>query len=359
MSTLLSISILILFCAVIAVVVIFRVAKKQSSPDKPSFARVTPSIDEGVFFYGLDHLSVQRPQIAEVLGALKKQIAAMDGFLHALLISMLAGGHVLVEGAPGLAKTKTIRLLASLIGLETKRVQCTPDMLPADLLGTDIFNPATRQFETVVGPLFTNILLADEINRATPKLQSALLEAMQEKQVSISGTSHPLPQPFFVLATQNSLEHEGTYPLPQAELDRFLMKLQVEQPTLEAEKQILALSHITDTAHSVLSGSALLQMQSEVRQVHVAQDIRDYIAELVVATRKNTLISSGASPRGSLGLLTAAQALAYICGREMVTKSDVQKLVLPVLRHRISLSTKAQLEGMSDVRVLYESVSKV
>ncbi len=222
---------------------------------------------------------------------------------------------MLVEGAPGLAKTKTIRLLSSLLALDTKRIQFTPDMLPADLIGVDMFNPSTRAFETFFGPLFTNILLADEINRATPKVQSALLEAMQEKQVSIGGVSYPLTAPFFVLATQNPIEQDGTYPLPEAQLDRFIMKLTVSYPSLEAEKQILQAGQRDEkrSIESILSAEKVLALQSDVEAIHISEDIRSYIAQVSVATRKShPALAYGVSPRGSLAILSLAKAIAYI-----------------------------------------------
>lgn len=296
----------------------------------------------------------------KILSHLKQHIIGMDYFIHGLLLALLAGGHVLVEWAPGLAKTKTIRLLSSLLALDTKRIQCTPDMLPADLIWVDMFNQSTHSFETFFGPLFTNVLLVDEINRATPKVQSALLEAMQEKQVTIGWTSYPLPQPFFVLATQNPLEQDGTYPLPEAQLDRFIMKLTVDYPTLEHEKQILQTAQHQYTFEHILSSEKLQQMQKQVEHIHVSDAIHAYVAQLIVATRKpHNSIAYGSSPRWSLSVISLAKALAFIEWRKEVVAQDVQKVLLPALRHRLILSVHAQMNSERDDEILFDIVDPI
>lgn len=352
MSSLLIISVTILIVAILVLVLVIVFSKKKLPQVASDHRKIS---DNHHFFDGLTHVQVQHHEVEKILRALQKHIVGMDYFLHGLLIALLAWGHVLVEGAPGLAKTKTIRLLSSLLALNTKRIQFTPDMLPADLIGVDMFNQSTHSFETFFGPLFTNILLADEINRATPKVQSALLEAMQEKQVSIGGTSYPLAAPFFVLATQNPIEQDGTYPLPEAQLDRFIMKLTVNYPSLEAEKQILQHNQLDNrTEEHVLSAEELLSLQQNVQDIKVSDAIHSYIAQLTVATRKShQSVAYGVSPRGSLSILALAKAIAFIEGRTEVMKSDVQKVLLPALRHRIILSVQAQMQSLSDEDVLF------
>lgn len=232
-------------------------------------------------------------------------------------------------------------------------------MLPADIIGTEIFNQSSGKFDIFLGPLFTNILLADEINRATPKVQSALLEAMEEEQVTISGVTHTLPSPFFVLATQNPLEHEGTYILPEAQLDRFMMKLTIEYPSLQAEAQILEKAEQSETHDAALfSAEALIDLQEQAQKVHADKSMHNYIAGIITATRGNAdLLSHGASPRGSLAVLSLSKALAFAEGRSAVEKNDVIRVLLPALRHRIALSAEAQMDGRTDTEVLYTLIS--
>jgi MoxR-like ATPase len=287
----------------------------------------------------------------------------MDGFINAIIITLLAGGHALVEWVPWLAKTKTIRTVADLLGLDFGRIQFTPDMLPSDVTGVDVFNPATRTFETSVWPIVTNILLADEINRTSPKVQSALLEAMQERQVTIWWKTAMLPDPFFVLATQNPLEQEWTYPLPEAQIDRFLCKIVVDYPTLEQEKEMLDLVDQWKVkswkwkVKAIISWKELLAMQTEVAAVHVPSSVKDYIVRVVQATREaKDVILYGASPRWSLALLQAAQAVAYMQGHEKVSVHDVHKVFLLTLRHRIILHYDAKLQNKTEDIILSDIV---
>ena len=271
-----------------------------------------------------------------------------------LLIGLLADGHVLLEGAPGLAKTRTVRSLAQAVDLGFSRVQFTPDLLPADLVGTEVYSPKEGTFSTRKGPIFSNIVLADEINRAPPKVQSALLEAMGEKQVTIGGETHVLPSPFLVLATQNPLEQEGTYPLPEAQADRFMFKVLVGYPGEDDEKEILMRSWNPED-HSVPcvgDHAMLVACRAGLSHIMVKEIIVDYVLSLVRGTRKEggsnlaRYIAFGASPRASLSLLHAARAHAFIQGRSFVTPDDIKPLVADVLRHRIGLTYEAQAEGI-------------
>lgn len=294
------------------------------------------------------------PFVSKVKKAIAHVIVGQEMMVDRLLIGLLSDGHVLLEGAPGLAKTRTVRSLAQAIALEFSRVQFTPDLLPADLVGTEVYSPKEGTFSTRKGPIFSNIVLADEINRAPPKVQSALLEAMGERQVTIGGHTHLLPSPFLVLATQNPLEQEGTYPLPEAQADRFMFKVVVGYPDASDEKEILLRSW-NPHEHKVpcVSDRAdLMRCREGLSHVMVKEIIVDYVLSLVRGTRNDggshlsRYISFGASPRASLSLLHAARAHAFIQGRSFVTPDDVKPLVADVLRHRIGLTYEAQAEGI-------------
>jgi MoxR-like ATPase len=280
-----------------------------------------------------------------------------------LLIALLCQGHVLVEGVPGLAKTLTVSTLARSLHCSFSRIQFTPDQLPADINGTLIFNPQESNFYVRRGPLFANIVLADEINRAPAKVQSALLEAMQERQVSIGGDTHPLPQPFLVLATQNPIEHEGTYPLPEAQLDRFMLKILVDYPEREDERDILrrALDGEEESADPVTDAAELIELMQAVQEVEVNARLREYIIRLLEATRDpvryqmadlKTLIDYGASPRAGVFLARAAQAYAFIQGRGYVLPDDVKTLAPDVLRHRLVTSYEAEAQSISAEQIV-------
>ena len=285
-----------------------------------------------------------------------------------LLIGLLANGHVLIEGVPGLAKTTAVKALADSMQLDFARIQFTPDLLPADLLGTQIYQPATGEFSTRLGPMFANILLADEINRAPPKVQSALLEAMQERQVTLGEKSYPLPKPFLVLATQNPVEQEGTYPLPEAQMDRFILKLSVTYPSLDEELEIIARSsrpmpELTPRA----TAQDLLRAQAIVRQIKVADPLMRYIVDLVRATRDpgsvdkklaNT-IEFGASPRASIALAAAARAHAFLEGRAHTLPEDVKAIGKDVLRHRIMPTYEAEADGLTSEKLADILLDKV
>src|SRR3954465_7195456 len=272
---------------------------------------------------------------------LKKVIRGKDEVVRLVLVSVLARGHVLIEGVPGVGKTTLSAALARALGCSFQRVQFTSDMLPSDILGISVYSAAEQKFEFKRGPVFTNILLADEINRTTPKTQSALLEAMNEGQVTVDAVSHKLPQPFLVIATQNPVEHHGTYPLPESQLDRFLMRVQMGYPDAEAERQILrseaGVAHL-DELRPVLTGGEVLEMQQAVKHVRVDDSLVNYALEIVRRTRQSEFLSLGVSPRGSQALYRAAQAMAFLEGRSFCTPDDNKPLVVPVFAHRITVN---------------------
>ncbi len=290
-------------------------------------------------------------------------ILGQERVISELLVAALARGHVLIEGVPGLGKTRLVRAFAEATELDFARIQFTPDLMPADVTGTTVFIEAEgqRRFEFQSGPVFTNVLLADEINRATPKTQSALLEAMQERAVTVSGVKHELAQPFMVLATQNPLEMEGTYPLPEAQLDRFLFKISIARPDAETLRRILAVTtgEREAVAERIFSREELLELQRMLRAVPIADAALDYIVKLVEATHSHPLVRLGASPRGAQAIALAAKGYALAAGRPNVEYEDVRQAVLPALRHRLLLSFEAEVEGADPDQVLSEVLAKV
>jgi len=290
-------------------------------------------------------------------------IVGQKHLLDRLMIALLTNGHVLLEGVPGLAKTLALKTLASAIAVQFKRLQFTPDMLPADIVGTMIYSPHDGAFRTKQGPIFSNLILADEINRAPAKVQSALLEAMQERQVTIGDETYPLPNPFLVLATQNPLEQEGTYPLPEAQIDRFMMKVIVTYPNRAEERAILdamATSEPLPAVRPVVSAAQILNARHVVNTLYVDDKIRDYIVDLVLATRPpqpkamniEGYVQTGASPRATINLTLAARAMAFLNGRHYVTPQDVKTIALDVLRHRVSVTYEAEAENVTSEDVI-------
>jgi MoxR-like ATPase len=290
-------------------------------------------------------------------------IVGQTHLVDRLLIALLTNGHVLLEGVPGLAKTLTLKTLAGCISLRFKRLQFTPDMLPADIVGTMIYNPQDGAFRTKHGPIFSNLILADEINRAPAKVQSALLEAMQERQVTLGDETYPLPAPFLVLATQNPLEQEGTYPLPEAQVDRFMMKVIVEYPTRAEERAILDAMATTEpmiVPRTVVGTSQVLEARHIVNMLFVDDKVRDYIVDIVLATRPpiaaglnlNGYVQTGASPRATIALTLAARGMAFLNGRHFVTPQDVKTVAMDVLRHRVSVTYEAEAENVTSENVI-------
>ncbi|MBA9007890.1 MoxR-like ATPase [Actinomadura cellulosilytica] len=299
-----------------------------------------------------------RTALTALRGEVAKAVVGQDAVVTGLVIALLCRGHVLLEGVPGTAKTLLVRTLAQALDLDFKRVQFTPDLMPGDVTGSLIYDNRTAEFEFREGPVFTNLLLADEINRTPPKTQASLLEAMEERQVSVEGTPRPLPDPFVVCATQNPIEYEGTYPLPEAQLDRFLLKLTVPVPSRDEEIAVLQ-RHAEgfdprDLAHvKAVAGAAELAAGREaVRRVHVDPKVTGYVVDLCRATRQSPSLQLGVSPRGATALLSTARAWAWLSGRDYVTPDDAKALARPTLRHRVQLRPEAELEGATADGVL-------
>ena len=277
--------------------------------------------------------------------------------IELLMVAMLCQGHVLIEDVPGTGKTMLARAIAATMGIDFKRVQCTPDLLPNDITGVDVFNQKTQSFTFRPGPVFVNILLADEINRATPRTQAALLEAMQERQVTTAGVTRALPEPFLVLATQNPIEYEGTFPLPEAQLDRFLMRISLGYPAREDEIRILRKlrkRHPIETIDQVVEGDQVIALHDVVTDVHVDASLEQYVLDIVQATRGHPDLALGASPRGSLALYKTSQALAALDGRDYVIPDDVKSLVVATLAHRLIVKPESELRGRTSQGVLRE-----
>ncbi len=295
------------------------------------------------------------PPLVDLKKALARVIEGQEGVIDSLLVGLVAGGHVLIEGVPGVAKTLLARSLAAALSATFSRIQFTPDLMPADITGVNVFEPKTADFRFRPGPLFADIVLADEINRAPAKTQAALLESMQEGQVTIDGVTHPLSGILTVLATQNPIEYEGTYPLPEAQLDRFMMKIVVDYPALEAERLMIGRMHrLGENAlhpekvvDPVLSPDRLLRIRTACHQIDVDESIINYIVEIVRTSRSLSSLSLGASPRAGVMLLRAAKASALLRGKAYVTPDDVRDVVLPVLRHRMRLTAEAEIEGLT------------
>ncbi|MFH1154581.1 MAG: AAA family ATPase [Pseudomonadota bacterium] len=307
--------------------------------------------------------------ISSVRKEISKQLVGQQKMVDGLLLGLLSGGHILIEGVPGLAKTSAVKALASTVQAQFKRIQFTPDLLPADLIGTEIYRPKTGDFVTRKGPLFNNIILADEINRAPSKVQSALLEAMQENQVTIGDVTYPLPRPFLVLATQNPIEQEGTYPLPEAQVDRFMLKILIDYPDRSQELDILRMISFDppEAISPVISLDQLGRMREIIRSIYVDEKLKEYIVDLVLATRDpkkygmdiHTYVDYGASPRATIFLAQAARVSAFLQGRAYITPQDIKAIAPDVLRHRILLSFEAEAEDITPddiIKTVFDSV---
>jgi len=316
-------------------------------------------------------ISIESAFVKDLYGSTSKVIVGQKYMMERLLLGLLADGHILLEGLPGLAKTLAIKTLSSAIDVKYKRIQFTPDLLPSDVVGTMIYNPAKLDFFVSKGPIFSNFVLADEINRAPAKVQSALLEAMQERQVTIGKETFKLPDPFLVMATQNPIEQEGTYPLPEAQVDRFMLKVKIDYPTLEDEREIIKKSMSGETTmkvEPVVSVDTILKARETVKKVYIDEKIINYILDIVFATRQpenynlndlKPLISFGASPRASIALSIVAKAYAFINGRGFVIPEDIRNIVKDVLRHRIGITYEAEAENITQEDIITKIINTV
>jgi MoxR-like ATPase len=308
-------------------------------------------------------------ELRDTVDLIKKELATIivgqKDFIELLIVSILSDGHALIEGVPGIAKTVTAKLFAKTLKTDFNRIQFTPDLMPSDILGTSVFNTKTTEFEFKKGPIFSNIVLIDEINRAPAKTQAALFETMEERQATVDGTTYKMGEPFMVLATQNPIEQEGTYALPEAQLDRFLFKIKVDYPSVEEEITILQNHHERkgekpqDQIKAVLTPKKLVEFKKNIHEVVVEQKILDYIANIITRTRNHPHLYLGASPRASIATLTAAKAFAAIAGRDFVIPEDVKKALVPALNHRVILTPEREMEGMTTenvVTMIMESV---
>lgn len=297
-----------------------------------------------------------------VIGNVEHAIVGKRKQLVLSLVAWLSGGHILLEDVPGVAKTMLARALAKSLGCQFKRVQCTPDLLPTDVTGTSIFNQKNAEFEFRPGPVFTQILLADEINRATPRTQASLLEAMAEARVTVDGKTYNLTPPFLVIATQNPVDHEGTFPLPEAQLDRFLMRFSLGYPSIDEEMRMLELlqfKHPLETLTSVATAEQLVAAQVAIRNVHVDPRVRQYLLQIVHQTRQNENLALGGSPRATIALFRCSQAMAAIRGRTFVLPDDVKKIIAPVMNHRLILRPESRLRKLTTEKVLEEILSEI
>ena len=305
-----------------------------------------------------------------LIGEVGKTIVGQEKLIHRMLVGLLANGHLLIEGVPGLAKTTAVACLAKAIRTDFQRLQFTPDLLPADLIGTQVYRPQTQEFVVQKGPIFSNLVLADEINRAPAKVQSALLEAMQERQVTIGGETFPLQEPFLVMATQNPVEQEGTYPLPEAQVDRFMLKVIVEYPNRDEEIEILdrmSRTKVKMDVEAVATPADILTARELVDRIHVDRKIQEYVVDIVMATRKpsaynlplDDLIEFGASPRATINLTLAAKANAFLDGRSYVTPQDIKSMAMDVLRHRVAVTYEAEAEEKTSEMLIEQILNTV
>ncbi|MEO3407144.1 MoxR family ATPase [Mucilaginibacter sp. CAU 1740] len=320
---------------------------------------------ENEFFEQRTDLTKLNTAVEQIKATLATIIVGQQESIDLLIAGVLADGHILIEGVPGVAKTLTAKLIAKAIDAKYSRIQFTPDLMPSDILGTSVFNPKTAEFEFKQGPVFGNIILIDEINRAPAKTQSALFEVMEERQLTIDGHRYKMDEPFTVLATQNPVEQEGTYRLPEAQLDRFLFKIEVKYPTLEEEISILTRQHQQKTTDQLseikplLSAADIIQLRQQVRALHVEDKILEFTAKIIHETRNSKSLQLGGSPRASLAIINAAKALAATRGRDFVTPEDIIYVAAPVLRHRIMLTPDKEMEGVTPDEVIAQVIQKI
>lgn len=321
-------------------------------------------MEDNIFHNRVD-LTVLTEQVKKIKEEIGKVIVGQEMMIDQLITAILADGHVLIEGVPGVAKTLTAKLLSKVISVDFSRIQFTPDLMPSDVLGTSVFNMKTSEFEFKAGPIFSNIVLIDEINRAPAKTQSALFEVMEEHQVTVDGTTHKMKSPYLVVATQNPIEHEGTYRLPEAQLDRFLFKITVNYPSPDEEVSILSRHHERggnsplSEINSVLTAEQIAVFRKFAQRVHIEPNLVRYITQIIHETRNNSMLFLGASPRASIGIMVSAKAYAMINGRDFVSPEDIKFVALPVLRHRILLSPEKEMEGISTDEVVKQIIDKI
>ncbi|WP_407477982.1 AAA family ATPase [Elizabethkingia meningoseptica] len=316
-------------------------------------------------FHSRIEMTALKQSLGKVKAEINKVIVGQDSMIDHLLVALLSNGHVLIEGVPGVAKTITAKLLAKTIAVDFSRIQFTPDLMPSDILGTAVFNAKTTEFEFKKGPIFSNFILIDEINRSPAKTQAALFEVMEERQITMDGKKYIMEEPFLVIATQNPIEQEGTYRLPEAQLDRFLFKVNVGYPTPEQEVQIIKNQHHlksddkTEQVQAVLTAQELKKYQTLIKDIIVEENLMEYIAKIVVNTRENPFLYLGASPRASLALLTASKGFAAINGRDFVTPDDIKEAAVAVLRHRVIVTPEREMEGLGVEEVVKQILESI
>ncbi len=312
----------------------------------------------------IDVLELQQ-SISQIKEQLQKVIVGQKDMIDLLIVSILSDGHALIEGVPGVAKTMSAKLMSKTLSVDFSRIQFTPDLMPSDILGTSIFNVKTSEFEFKKGPIFSNIVLIDEINRAPAKTQAALFEVMEERQVTIDGTTYKMEEPFIILATQNPIEQEGTYRLPEAQLDRFLFKINVDYPSSEEELEIITREQLlkNDTKiqkiEAVITGANIQKHKALITTINIEENLLKYISDIVVNTRTNSLLYLGASPRASIAILRASKAFAAINGRDFVTPEDIKKVAIPVLQHRIIVTPEREMEGLTSKQIIEQIIEEV
>lgn len=321
--------------------------------------------NKNISFNSRINLTELQESVFQIKKQLQKVIVGQKDMLDLLIVSLLSNGHVLIEGVPGVAKTITAKLLAKTIAVDFSRIQFTPDLMPSDILGTSIYNLQTSEFEFKKGPIFSNMILIDEINRSPAKTQAALFEVMEEKQVTIDGTAYKMDEPFIVIATQNPIEQEGTYRLPEAQLDRFLFKVNVEYPNAAEELEIIireqALESTTKTSkiETVISGEKIIEYRNLIKKITIEENLLKYIANIVVNTRSNSFLYLGASPRASIAILNASKAFAAIEGRDFVTPEDIKRATTPVLQHRVIVTPEREMEGLTSKQIIKQIIEAV
>lgn len=320
---------------------------------------------ENLHFESRLDLSLLQQRINEIRNEIHKVIVGQNKTIDQLIVALLANGHILLEGVPGVAKTLSAKLLAQTIAMDFSRIQFTPDLMPSDILGTSIFNMQTSQFEFKSGPIFSNLVLIDEINRAPAKTQAALFEVMEERQITIDGHTYEMTEPFLVIATQNPIEQEGTYRLPEAQLDRFLFKISIDYPTLEEEITILELEHSLLNEKKlakikrIISPKEIIEFQHLIKKIIVEKKLIEYIAKIVADTRNNALLYLGASPRASIAILNAAKGFAALNNRDFVTPEDIKEAAVPVLNHRVIVSPEREMEGLTSTDIIYQIIESI